>query len=139
MPEGTIEGGCNCGKVRYTLESPPLAVAVCHCSRCRRQSGSAFSVNLIMKAKDVRVDGELAAYEDPESESGMPVRREFCGACGSPIRSIATAQPKIVAVKAGTLDEPGRFAPGLHIWTCSALPWTELPEALPRFERGPSA
>lgn len=139
MGEDTIEGGCNCGRVRYTLASSPLAVAVCHCTRCRRQSGSAYSVNLVMKAKHVQIEGELTAYDDPESDSGMPVRREFCGTCGSPIRSTPTAQPALVAIKAGTLDDPGRFAPGLHIYTCSALPWADIPEALPRFERGPTA
>ena len=139
MAEAGIDGGCNCGAVRYRLFAPPLAVAVCHCSRCRRQSGSAFSVNLVAKARTVTVEGELAAYDDPESESGLPVRREFCGRCGSPIRSIPSAQPALVAIKAGTLDEPAAFAPTLQIWTCSALPWSALRQELPGFERGPTA
>lgn len=137
MSIDAIEGGCNCGAIRYALEAEPLAVAVCHCSRCRRQSGSAFSVNLVMKEADVAMKGVLATFDDPESESGLPVRREFCGTCGSPIRSIATAQPGIVIIKAGTLDEPAKVAPGLHVWTCSALPWFDIPDAMPRFERNP--
>lgn len=138
MGEDVIEGGCNCGQVRYTLDSPPLAVAICHCTRCRRQSGSAYSVNLVAKARTVRIEGALAFYNDPESDSGKPVRREFCGTCGSPIRSIPAAQPALVAIKAGTLDNPAAFAPTLQMYTCSALPWVELPESLPRLERGPT-
>ena len=128
-----IEGGCNCGAVRYTLEGVPLAVAACHCTRCQRQSGSAFSVNLVFKASAVTVTGTLAAYDDPETSSGAPVRREFCAACGSPIRSVPAANPRIVAIKAGTADEPGGLAPTLHIWTRSKLPWVEIPAALPQF------
>lgn len=128
-----IEGGCNCGAVRYKLEGDPLAIAACHCTRCRRQSGSAYSVNLVVKASAVTVTGSLAVYEDPETSSGAPVRREFCATCGSPIRSVPTANPRIVAIKAGTADEAGGLAPTLHIWTQSKLPWVEIPAGLPQF------
>lgn len=129
-----FEGGCNCGAIRYRVEGTPLAVAACHCTRCRRQSGAAYSVNLVVRASAMTVAGTLAVYEDPETSSGSPVRREFCGSCGSPIRSVMTADPRVVAVKAGTADAPGDFAPTLHIWTGSKLPWVDLPPDLPQFE-----
>jgi len=128
-----IEGGCNCGAVRYRIEGEPLAIAACHCTRCRRQSGSAYSVNLVVKASAMEIDGTLTAYDDPETSSGAPVRREFCGKCGSPIRSIPAANPRIVAVKAGTADAPGGLAPTLHIWTQSKLAWVEIPAGTPQF------
>ena len=139
MADGTIGGGCNCGAIRYTLDSPPLAVAVCHCRNCQRQSGSAFSVNLVAKARTMHVEGTLSLYEDPDTESGHPVQREFCGQCGSPIRSIPTAMPSLIAVKAGTLDDPAAFAPTVQIWTCTALPWSAIAGDLPRFERNQTA
>ncbi len=37
-----IEGGCNCGAIRYRIEGEPLAVAACHCTRCRGQSGHTY-------------------------------------------------------------------------------------------------
>lgn len=132
-----LSGRCNCGAVRYILTAAPLAVAACHCSNCRRQSGAAFSVNLIARADAMEIEGALSAYLDADTESGQPVERQFCGACGSPIRSVPQASPKIVAVKAGTLDQPEAFAPGMHIWTSSALPWVQIPPDLPRFEKGP--
>ena len=54
------------------------------------------------------------------------------------IRSIPTAQPAIVAIKAGTADNAGDFAPTLHIWTVSKLPWVGLPADLPSFAPDPA-
>lgn len=135
MSETEIEGGCNCGSVRYRVAVAPLAVAVCHCSNCRRQSGSAFSVNIVVRADAMEMAGELTTYEDRDTESGAPVLRQFCATCGSPIRSLSTAAPRIAIVKAGTADDPGRFTPAVHVWTASALPWVEIPAGLPQFAR----
>lgn len=135
--QGPLSGGCNCGAVRYTLSARPFAVAACHCVNCRRQSGAAFSVNLVVRADAMKVDGDLRTFVDADTESGQPVERQFCGACGSPIRSVPRASPMIVAVKAGTLDEPDAFPPAMHIWTSSALPWVTIPADLPKFAKGP--
>ncbi|HEV7312621.1 GFA family protein [Sphingopyxis sp.] len=132
-----IEGGCNCGVVRYRLSADPIAVAVCHCANCRRQSGSAFSVNVIVAEGAMTLTGDLATYEDSDTESGQPVLRQFCATCGSPIRSLSAASPKVAIVKAGTADEPGRFEPAIHVWTSTALPWVEIPANLPQFPRNP--
>lgn len=135
----TLDGGCNCGAVRYRIEGAPLAVAACHCTSCRKQSGAAYSVNLIVRAASMTVDGVLGVFNDPDTESGLPIAREFCTRCGSPIRSVPSASPKVIAVKAGTLDRPEDYAPAMHIWTRSALPWVEIESNVPRFERGPQA
>lgn len=137
--EIALRGGCLCGAVRYTLAAPPLAVAACHCSRCRRQSGSAYSVNLIVRAQALQIEGELASFEDRETDSGAPLSRDHCARCGSPIRSVPSAAPKLVALKAGTLDDPSSFPPRMHIWTSSKLPWVEVPAGMVQFERGPQA
>jgi hypothetical protein len=134
---GPLKGGCNCGAVRYEISGAPLAVAACHCVNCRKQSGAAFSVNLVVRASTMTVQGALAAYQDHGEDSGTPIAREFCPACGSPIRSIPSASPKMIAVKAGTLDAPDAYGPQMHIWTKSALAWVAIPENLPCFDRGP--
>lgn len=136
--QDSFSGGCNCGAVRYRIDGKPFAVAACHCVNCRRQSGAAFSVNLVVRADAMQVEGELGTYVDSDTESGQPVERQFCAGCGSPIRSVPRASPNIVAVKAGTLDAPQAFAPAMHIWTSSALPWVTIPSDLPRFDKGPS-
>ncbi len=132
-----IEGGCNCGAVRYRLNGEPITVAVCHCANCRRQSGSAFSVNIVVAGEAMQLSGDLTTYEDHDTESGQPVLRQFCATCGSPIRSITAASPQMAIVKAGTTDDPGRFVPAIHVWTATALPWVEIPANLPQFPRNP--
>lgn len=133
-----ITGGCNCRAIRYTLDRAPLAVVACHCTSCRRQSGAAYSVNLLVHATSMTVNGNLASWIDHDTESGQPLAREFCGQCGSPIRSVPSASPGFYAVKAGTLDEPDAFAPVMHIWTESRIDWVAIPEGLPRFGKGPA-
>ncbi|MBN8848644.1 MULTISPECIES: GFA family protein [unclassified Sphingomonas] len=132
-----LTGGCNCDRIRYALDAEPIIVAACHCVNCRKQSGAAYSVNLVMPARAVTIIGELARYEDRGNESGQAVLREFCGTCGSPIRSQPMATPKIVAIKAGTLDDPGPYPPAIHIWTCSALGWVDIPAGMPQFQKSP--
>ena len=75
--------------------------------------------------------------EDRETSSGASVMREFCGLCGSPIRSTLMANPDIIAVKAGTADAPDSFAPTIHVWTQSKLAWFQIPAGLPQFARNP--
>ena len=132
-----IEGGCNCGAIRYRIEGTPLAVAACHCTRCRRQSGSVYSVNLVVPAAAMTMTGEVKVFEDADTTSGQPVYREFCSDCGSPIRSLLGASPGIVAVKVGTLDDPGPHAPGLHVFTRSKIDWVEIAPGVPQFAESP--
>lgn len=134
----TLEGGCNCGAIRYRIDGKPVAVAQCHCRNCQRQSGSAFSVNLLVPASTVTTTGALRTYEDHDTESGRPVLRQFCGECGSPIYSVTTPDNGMLVVKAGTLDDPGRATPQISLWTDTKLPWVALPEAQKAFPRNPA-
>jgi len=133
-----IEGGCNCGKIRYSIASNPLVTAQCHCRNCQRQSGSAFSVNLMVRAADVSTTGELTTYEDRDTLTGNPVYRRFCGNCGSPIFSDLADGNGMTVVKLGTLDDPAQFAPGVSVWTSTRLPWVTLPEGQRSFEQNAS-
>jgi hypothetical protein len=83
------------------------------------------------------IEGELSVFEDKDTTSGSPVLREFCRTCGSPIRSVLVANPSIVAVKAGSLDDPHPFAPQMHIFTRSRLRWIEIADGTPRFDTVP--
>lgn len=130
-----IEGGCNCGAVRYRAEGDPIVVAQCHCRNCQRQSGSAFSVNLLFKGDSVSAEGELTTYDDSDTFSGNSVLRKFCGRCGSPIFSEPTDGKGLMIVKAGTLDDPSAFVPTVSVWTSTALPWVTLSESQYKFER----
>ena len=87
-----IEGGCLCGKVRYSADTEPAFVGVCHCKNCQKQAGTAFSVIMGIPAAALSVEGELKTYED-RGDSGQAVLRRFCPNCGSPIAGDAAALP----------------------------------------------
>lgn len=132
-----ISGGCLCGKVRYSSDAAPAIVAICHCTHCQRQSGSAFSMNIGVPADQLRVEGDtLATYEDTGS-SGMPVLRKFCRNCGSPIFSDVKSSLGLSFVKAGTLDDASWVKPAVQIWGASRQPWATIDPAVPQLPGNP--
>lgn len=116
-------GGCLCGAVRYRVEGDPVAVSICHCVNCQRNSGSAFSVNVIFPKGAMTVEGEPAIFED-HGDTGAIVQRFFCGTCGTPLesRSVFSA-PNHTVIKGGSFDDPGAFVPDSELYCRSALPW----------------
>jgi hypothetical protein len=124
----TMTGQCLCGQVSYELTGDLIATAVCHCRHCQRQSGGAFSVNLIAHESQLAVNGELSTFEDRgEHGDAVYVLRRFCGACGSPIVSVLTGANGIIAVKAGTLDDVSGVQPMVEAWCEHRQPWVNLP------------
>ncbi len=128
-------GRCLCGQVAYTLKNEPRVMAVCHCTHCRRQSGSVFSTNVMVAETDYDQSGETRVYQDV-GDSGEPVWRHFCGACGSPILSKVAVMPGMLIVKAGTLDDWSGLTPAVEVYGDHAAAWvTPLPNAR-RFAQG---
>lgn len=128
----TFEGGCACGSVRYRLMSRPLFVHCCHCTWCQRETGSAFVINAMIEAdRVVLTKGWPGSVETPSaSGSGQKITR--CPVCWVALWSnYAGAGDAIRFVRVGTLDEPGRLPPDIHIFTSSKLPWVVLPDDVP--------
>ena len=123
----TYPGGCLCGAVRYRLRHPRAAYW-CHCTLCRRASGSAALPWVTVARGDFEVvQGVLKLYA-----SSLGVVRGFCGACGSPIL-FDMASEDAVDVSLGTLDDPDALPPTHHIWTSTALEMAQgLGSGLPR-------
>lgn len=130
-----LKGGCLCGRVRYTLKGAPMATTVCHCTHCQKVSGSAFSVNLVVRKDQVVFDGHMGSYRDT-AESGNILHRRFCSNCGSSLASEPEARPGVLVLKAGTLDSHDQVRPTAQIWVRSAQPWVKFAEPLETFEKG---
>ena len=122
------EGGCACRAVRYRLRSGPLIVHACHCTECRRLTGAAFALNALIETDRVELlDGE--PREVPViGTSGKPQAIFRCPDCGTALWShYPGAGTKLAFVRVGTLDQPARLPPDIHIFTSTKLPWLELP------------
>jgi hypothetical protein len=136
----TREGGCQCGAVRYRLTGDPIMLAVCHCTECQRQTGSAFGMSLWVRVGDFRLlTGRLKTFER-SSESGLKVKCAFCPECGTRIHhEPERMQGQGLNVRAGTLDDTSGLTPTAHVWTDSKQPWVPIPENTTVFPRQPGA
>jgi hypothetical protein len=76
-----IEGGCLCGKVRYSADAEPTFVGVCHCKNCQKGTGTAFAVVVALPKPQLNVEGPLKEFGD-RGDSGKTLYRRFCPECG---------------------------------------------------------
>lgn len=131
-PALSLAGGCTCGVLRYRLNSAPMFVHCCHCRWCQRETGSAFALNALIEADRVTRLAGVAEVVDTPSQSGKGQQISRCPTCRVAIWShYAGAGDAVHFVRVGTLDEPGRLPPDIHIFTMSKQPWVILPAKTP--------
>ena len=132
-----LEGRCACGEVRYRMNRPPMIVHACHCTECQRLSGGAFAINALVETDQVEL---LSGRLEPVPIKGTSGKLQTilrCPNCEVALWShYPGGGPRIAFVRVGTLDEPGRLAPDIHIYTSTKQAWLELPasaRAVPEF------
>jgi hypothetical protein len=127
-----IDGGCDCRAVRYRMATAPLFVHCCHCRWCQRESGSAFALNAMIEADRVTNLGIEPELVDTPSDSGLGQKIARCPRCRIALWShYAGSGPVTKFVRVGTLDNPDRLPPDVHIFTVSKQPWVVLPPGTP--------
>jgi hypothetical protein len=132
-----IRGGCLCGGVRFEIARAVGPFELCHCSRCRKASGSAFVPWLGVLRQDFRLlegEGLIRSYEAPLRNKPPPYGTTFCGRCGSPVPDPQSEGPWI-ALHAGVLDDDPSIRPERHILVEAKSPWFTITDALPQLDR----
>ena len=132
----TITGGCLCGKIRYSADTEPRFVGVCHCHDCQKFTGSAFAAIIALPKSAFRMTGNPKGFTK-RGDSGKPIARLFCPECGASVMDEAEAMPGIVMIAAGTLDDPSWVKPTTQIYCASAQPWVQLGGDMKRFDKVP--
>ena len=126
------DGGCDCKRVRYRMETTPLFVHCCHCRWCQRESGASFALNAMIEADRVTELGEPAELVNTPSESGSGQIIARCPKCKLAVWSnYSGGGPLIKFVRVGTLDNPDLLPPDIHIFTASKQPWVVIPPGAP--------
>lgn len=133
MTSARLSGGCLCGGVRYEVEPPFRRANYCHCSRCRRHSGS----NALAQARVPRecfrlLEGEelVRVYRPPGGAA-----KAFCSICGSSLFGGTWPEGPEVSIRLGTLDGDPGIKPQYRSFVGSKAVWDDLPDdGLPRFE-----
>ena len=135
-----IEGGCQCGHIRYRINEQPLTLYACHCRDCQKQSSSAFGLSLWVDPKAFElVQGELRQWT-AIADSGDEKHCTFCGQCGSRIYHAFGDGDEPISVKGGSVDDTRGLQPVGHIWTCRAHEWLELERSgKPCFSKEPES
>ena len=126
-----IRGSCLCGGIRIEAQRIGL-LRHCHCSNCRKETGSAFGTVAVVRPTEFRfVSGEelVQYYRYPPDGT-----RAFCRVCGSKAPLVLFGGT-LVIVPAGMLDDDPGVRPALHQFAGSKAPWWEIGDSLPRFER----
>jgi hypothetical protein len=140
MPE-IHEGGCLCGAVRYRVIGDSMfgGAWICHCTFCKRRSGSAFGMSAYFEESAVEVSsGVLKTYEYRSDENSRWLRTEFCPNCGTTVAWRVEAFPGARGIAVGTFDDPNWIKPSGNFWTRSALHWVPFPPNVESFSKQPS-
>ena len=128
----TFSGSCLCGEVQYHIDGEMLGFYHCHCTRCRKFSGTGHATN-------VRIDSKTIDWKSGESlvkryklNAQERFRNDFCGECGSPLPRYFD-EVGFVVLPAGTLDEEIDMKPSARIFYASRAQWS-CSDDLPTYE-----
>ena len=109
----SLAGGCTCNAVRFTVQGDPLRVGVCHCTSCRKETGSVLMAYAVWDTAGFETTGETRTWEG----------RDFCPRCGTRLFALRADEHE-VEVKLGALDDaPTHLVPTVELWVKRREPW----------------
>lgn len=128
MTDEKLQGGCQCGAIRYQITGEPAMAAICHCSMCRRANGAPAVAWAMYEDTQVQFTNEL-----PKQHASSPeANRGFCAVCGTQISFTASFLPGLIDITIGSFDNPETIKPTLHYWHSKHISWAEFADTLPR-------
>ena len=131
-----IKGSCLCGGIRFEIDKAVGPFELCHCRRCRKACGSAFTSGIGIQRADFRLiagSDLIASYDAPIIGRPPPYRVFFCTRCGSPAPNPEPAS-EWFEIPAGLLDDDPILKPDKHIFVEHNAPWFEIVDTLPRYD-----
>jgi hypothetical protein len=132
MTQATLKGSCLCGAVRYEVTGEPTRFLHCHCSRCRKATGTGHASNLFLQPGALgwlAGEDQVRAYKLPEAKRFTNV---FCATCGS---RLPRRIPELggVVIPAGSLDDDAPIKPQARIFEGSRADWSCGGDGLPAY------
>lgn len=131
----TLSGSCLCGAVRYTVSGEAQRFYHCHCSRCRKVSGTGHASNLFVQGTLTWNSGEelIRTFKLPEAAR---FANSFCEVCGSRMPRFIE-KVGMVFIPAGSLEDEPDLRPQARIFLDSRAKWSCDELVLPGFEQYP--
>ena len=125
-----MKASCACGCTFITLSSAPSFQAICHCTDCKRRTGSAFGVSVYFDRNALtEVVGETAVYAFHHRAQNHDQERHFCGRCGTTLYWFISTMPDKIGVAGGCFGEAELPEPGMSVNDAKRKPWVSLPPA----------
>ncbi len=124
-------GRCLCGLVRFEIRGEIGPFAYCHCTSCRRSSGTAFAANGPVRKSDLHWlsgHGQIGEFESSPGKF-----RAFCRGCGSPIYARLVADPDWFSVRLGLLDDAVPHTATAHFNVSEKANWHSVTDGLPQY------
>ena len=133
--ETTMEGGCLCTDIRYSVSGTPFDADYCHCRMCQKAAGAMAVSWMDFKLEQVTwLSGKPTEYESSET-----VRRGFCMRCGSTLSFRDSRYPGYYTLSIASLDNPNQVRPNYHIYTDSQVEWLRIDDDCERYPKDRNA
>ena len=131
----TYKGSCLCKKVVYEIEGEFEDFYLCHCSRCRKDTGSSHASNVFSSsARLTWICGEELV--NTYRVEGTNHSKSFCSHCGSALPT-SQMEGSLLVVPAGSLDSDPHVSPKGHIFMESRASWDNNLEKIPHYSKYP--
>lgn len=119
------KGGCVCGAVRFLLDEHPLWVVACHCDPCKKRTGSAFGISVVVDSRSVKEFTGATKTFTRTGDSGKPVHYDFCPNCGTTVRwHVELIARQVFA--GGAFDRAKELRIFGEMYAGEAIPWARL-------------
>ena len=125
------QGSCLCGAVKIEV-GQISSIIHCHCSLCRKSSGTAFATNGFVNSDGFKIVKGADNLNFFEMKTGR--KRHFCKTCGSPVYSSNDADKSRIRLRLGILDSDISERPISHNFVTSKACWDSLNQDLPQYE-----
>ena len=126
------EGSCLCKKVAIQIDGPISSIIHCHCSLCRKSSGTAYATNGFVARSDFTITKGQDSLSMFEFKPGR--NRYFCSKCGSPVYSENLTDIARLRLRLGILDSDITPRPISHNFCSSKANWEEFDAQLPHYD-----
>lgn len=129
-----LNGKCLCGEIQFRAQETPGIVFNCHCSRCRKSTGSAFATQVFAQRKTLEFIKGRDKLTEYESTGGI---RTFCSNCGSRLMNYGKGDVDYLSISISAIDEPNELRPTADCFLSTKLPWCKTDQDIKSFDGFP--
>ncbi len=129
-----IKGQCLCGEIEFTAEELPGMVFNCHCHRCQKSHGAAYSTQVLCSPGSLQLQKGKEQLKEFRAPTAV---RAFCRNCGSRLMNYSPDKESYLSVSLGVITERSEFTPIGECYVGQKQKHTQLDTGIPHFEKLP--